>query len=184
MNLIRLFISGILTENIVLVRFLGICPFIGTSRDEKSALGMGVSVGIVTVLSSIITYIINKFILIPTNTVYLQTIIFILIISCMVQIISIIIKNKFNTLYKLLGIYLPLITTNCAVLGIALLNVNNNYSFLEMLVNSISSSLGFIIVIYIFSTMRENIESCESFKGIPIAFMTAGIMSLIFGRIL
>lgn len=186
MNLISLLISSILTENIILTKFLGICPFMGTSNKEKDALGMSLAVSIVTVLSSIITYLIYNYVLIPTNTEYLQTLMFIFVIACMVQIILIIIKSKFRKLYNSLGIYLPLITTNCAVLGITLLNVNSDFSFIEMLVYSIGSSLGFSLVIYIFANIRENlsddIPTC--FKGYPIAFIIAGIMALIFGRVI
>lgn len=186
MNLISLLISSILTENIVLTKFLGICPFIGTSNREKDAIGMSLAVTIVAVLSSIITYLIYQFILIPTDTEYLQTLMFIFVIACMVQLILIIIKNKFTKLYNSLGIYLPLITTNCAVLGITILNVNSDFSFIEMLVYSIGSSLGFSLVIYIFSNIRENLSDNipEIFKGYPIAFIIAGIMALIFGRII
>lgn len=183
MNLINLFITSLLTENIILTKFLGICPFMGTSNKESSAIGMGISVSIVVLLSSIITYLLYYFVLVPTDSVYLMTLMFILVIASMVQILSIIIKKYFYNLYKSLGIYLPLITTNCAVLGITLLNINNNFNFIEMIVYSLSSSLGFTLVIYIFASMRENINSIKSFSGLPIAFITAGIMSLIFGCI-
>lgn len=184
MNLISLFISSFLTENIVLTKFLGICPFMGTSDKEKSAIGMGLSVTIVVTLSSIITYLLYHLVLKPNNTTYLMTIMFILIIACMVQIISIVIKKYYHNLYKSLGIYLPLITTNCAVLGITLLNINAEYSFIEMLVYSIGSSLGFTLVIYIFASIRENLDDVpKCFKGYPIAFIIAAIMALIFSRI-
>ena len=185
MNLISLFITGLLTENIVLVKFLVICPFIGSSNKEKTALYMGSSVTIVVTLSSIITYLIYHYILVPTNTTYLRTIMFILVIAFIVQLIEIISKKFFSKIHKSLGIYLPLITTNCAVLGITLLNINNNFTFLEMLVYSISSSLGFTLVIYIFASIRERLDVCsvpKYFKGIPIALITAFIMSLLFGR--
>lgn len=184
MNLINLFLNSLLTENIVLTKFLGICPFMGTSNKENSALGMGLSTTIVILISSIITYLIYTFILIPTETTYLMTIMFILVIACTVQMLSLILKKNFRKLYDTLGIYLPLITTNCAVLGITLLNINNSFNFLEMIVYSLGSGLGFTLVIYIFASMRENIEPIDSFKGLPIAFITAGIMALIFGRII
>jgi len=183
LNLISLFITSILTGNVVLNKFLGICPFIGTSNREKNALGMGVSVSIVVTISSILTYLIYHYILVPTNTTYLRTIIFILIIASLVQLIEILLKKYFNSLYKALGLYLPLITTNCAVLGIALLNID--HSFLEVIVFSIGSSLGFTLVIYIFSTIRERMETAhipKSFQGYPIALITAAIMALIFSR--
>ena len=185
MNLISLFIVSLLTENIVLTKFLGMCPFFGTSKSEKNAISMGISVMLVVVLASLITYFVNNFILIPTNTTYLQTIIFILVISCLVQIIEIVLKKKFPTIHKSLGIYLPLITTNCAVLGIVLLNVNSNYNLIETLIYSVGSSLGFTLVIYIFSTIRERLNTCnvpKNFKGYPIAFITAFIMALVFAR--
>ena len=186
MNLISLLISSILTENIILTKFLGICPFMGTSNNEKDAIGMSLAVTIVTVLSSIITYLIYNYILVTTNTVYLQTLMFIFVIACMVQIMLIIIKNKFRKLYNSLGIYLPLITTNCAVLGITLLNVNSDFTFIEMLIYSLGSCIGFFLVIYIFASIRENLSEDipKCFKGYPIAFIIAGIMALIFGRIL
>lgn len=184
MNLISLFVTSFLTENIVLTKFLGICPFMGTSDKEKSALGMGLSVTFVIMVSSIITYLLYNFVLKPTDTLYLTTVMFILVIACMVEITIMVLKRYFPNLYKNLGIYLPLITTNCAVLGVTLLNVNASYSFLEMLVYSLGSSLGFTLVIYIFASIREHLEDVPNcFKGYPIAFIIAGIMTLIFGRI-
>lgn len=185
MSLISLFVTSILTQNIILTKFLGICPFVGTSDKEKTAIGMGISVMIVVITSSVLTYLMYNYILIPTNTEYLRTIIFILIIAFIVQLTEILIKKKIPKLHKSLGIYLPLMTTNCAVLGIALLNIYNDFSFMEVLIFSIGSSLGFTLVIYLFSTMREKIEINDipkSFKGFPIALITAAIMSLLFVR--
>ncbi len=185
MSLISIFITGLLTSNVVLNKFLGICPFIGTSRKTKNALSMGLSVMLVVTISSILTYLIYYYILVPTDTTYLKTIMFILVIASMVQLLEIILKRYIPSVYKALGLYLPLITTNCAVLGIALLNISSEYNFIEMLVYSVSASLGFTLVIYIFSSMRERIEQCnvpESFKGTPIALIVAAIMSLIFSR--
>lgn len=185
MNLISLFLTSFLTENIILTKFLGLCPFFGNSSKEKNALSMGICVTIITTLSSIITFLINKYILIPTNTTYLKTLMFILIISSLVQTLVLILKNKYKKVYKNLGIYLSLITTNCAVLGVVLLNVNNNHTFLETIVYSLGSSLGFTLVIYVFSTIRERLETSnvpKSFKGLPISFIIAAIMSLIFTR--
>jgi len=186
MNLISLFITSILTENIVLTKFLGICPFVGTSKKEETAFKMGVAVTIVVTLSSIITYLLYTYLLVPTDTTYLKTLMFILVIASLVQLLEIIIKRYSKNLYKAFGIYLPLITTNCAVLGITLLNINNGFNFSEMLVYSLGSSLGFTLVIYLFSTIREYLDKKDVpkiFKGAPIAFITAGIMALIFGRI-
>ena len=185
MNLYSLFIMSLLTENIVLTKFLGICPFMGTSDKEKNALGMGISVMIVVTLSSLLTYLIYYYLLVPTDTIYLKTIVFILVIAAMVQILELILKNKLPNLHKSLGIYLPLITTNCAVLGITLININQSFSLIEMLVYCIGSSLGFTLVIYIFSSVREYIDTKkvpQSFKGYPIAFIIASIMSILFSR--
>lgn len=185
MNLISLFITSLLTENIVLTKFLGLCPFFGNSSKEKNAVSMGICVTLITTISSIITFFLNKYILIPTNTTYLKTLMFILVIASFVQILVLILKNKYKKVYKNLGIYLSLITTNCAVLGVVLLNVNNANSLIETIIYSLGSGLGFMIVIYVFSTIRERLDNSdvpESFKGIPIAFITAAIMSLIFTR--
>ena len=185
MSLGALFISSILSENIILTKFLGLCPFVGSSSKESTAIRMGLSVMIVVVLSSIINYLIYYYILVPTNSEYFKTLVFILVIASLVQLSTIIIKSKFHNLYKLLGIYLPLITTNCAVFGTVLLNINNEYNLLETTVYSIGSSLGFMLILYIFSTIREKIDKSkisESFKGYPIAFITAGIMAIIFSR--
>lgn len=187
MHLINLFVTSILTENIVLAKFLGICPFMGTSKKSRNALSMGIAVSIVVTLSSIITYGIYYGVLVPTKTTYLKTIMFILVISSLVQILMIVMKHYMKKIYKALGIYLPLITTNCAVLGITLLNISSEYNFAEMLIYSIGSSVGFTLVIYLFSTIREYLETRdipESFKGYPIAFITAGIMALVFSRLI
>jgi len=185
MNLINLFITGLLTENVILSKFLGLCPFLGSSNKEKTALYMGSSVTIVVTISSIIAYLIYNYILVPTNTTYLRTIMFILVIAFMVQLIEIVLKKYLPNIHKSLGVYLPLITTNCAVLGIILLNINNSFTFSEMLVYSISSSLGFTLVIYVFANIREKLEISnipKYFKGVPIALITAFIMALLFGR--
>lgn len=184
-NLISIFITSLIGENVVLSKFLGLCPFVGNSSSRKNAIGMGISVMIVITLSSIITYFINYYLLVPTDSCYLQTLIFILVISSFVQILDILLKRFIPTLHKALGIYLPLITTNCAVLGVVLLNINNGYNFLEMLTYSIGSSLGFTLVIYVFSCLREKIDSSnvpKCMKGYPIAFITAAIMSILFTR--
>lgn len=185
MNLINLFITSLLTENIVLTKFLGLCPFFGNSSKEKNAISMGICVTIITTLSSIITFFLNKFILIPTNTEYLKTLMFVLVIASLVQLLVLILKHKYKQIYINLGIYLSLITTNCAVLGVVLLNINNSYNLIQTIIYSLGSSLGFTLVIYVFSTIREKLETNnipESFRGIPIAFITAAIMSLIFTR--
>lgn len=185
MNLIPLFFMSILSENIILNKFLGICPFMGVSNKEKSAISMGISVTFVVLCSSILTFLINKYVLIPTDTVYLQTLMFILIISTFVQLVEIILKKYSKSLYNLLGIYLPLITTNCAVLGIVLINIRSNYTLPESIVYALGSSIGFTLVIYLFSLMRVRMDKSpiiNSFKGYPIALIAAGIMALIFSR--
>lgn len=186
MSLFSIFTTALIAENVILTKFLGICSFLGTSNKEKNAIGMGISVTFVTLISTILTYLINKYILIPTNSTYLQTITFILVIACFVQITELIVKKYFVSLYKALGIYLPLITTNCAVFGIVLNNAKLGYDFITSIVYALGSSLGFVLVLYIFSLLREKIENNDilpSFKGIPIALITAGIIALIFGRL-
>lgn len=185
MNLISLLITSILSSNVVLSKFLGICPFIGNSKSKKTAISMGISVIFVITTSSVITHLLYNYILVPTKTTYLKTVIFILVVAAIVQIIELIIKETNKKLYKLLGIYLPLITTNCAVLGTILINISNDYNLLETLVYSFGSALGFLLVIYIFSTIRERLETCNvpsKLKGVPIALITASIMALLFTR--
>jgi Na+-translocating ferredoxin:NAD+ oxidoreductase subunit A len=185
MSLINIFITSILTQNIVLYYNLGICPFVGTSDKEKHAVGMGLAVMTVVTISSLITYLLYYYVLVPSDTAYLKTIIFILVIASCVQILDILMKNFIPYLHKALGIYLPLITTNCAVLGIVLINIGNKYTLTETLVFSIGSSLGFTLVIYLFASMRERIEHAkivEPLRGFPIALIIAGIMSLLFTR--
>ena len=185
MSLISLFVSSILTQNIILTRFLGLCSFFGTSKKEKNALLMGGCVTFVMIFSSIISYLIYYFILKPYNIMYLKTITFILVIAIMVELIELILKKINPTLNDNLGIYLPLLTTNCAILGVCLLNINNNYSFLETIVFALGSSIGFTIVIYIFSTIQERFEKTKipnCLKGYPISFITAGLMVLVISR--
>ena len=187
MDLFTIFTGALLTENVILSKFLGICSFLGTSNKEKNAIGMGISLTFVVLISTLLTYLINKYILIPTNSTYLQTITFILVIACFVQITELIIKKYFKDLYKSLGIYLPLITTNCAVLGIIISNIRLEYDLLPSMVNALGSSLGFVLVLYIFSIIREKLENSKiikPLKGIPIALITAGIMALIFKRLI
>jgi len=183
--LITLGIQGMLIQNVILTQFLGICPFMGVSKKSQSAIGMGLAVIFVMVLSSTVTFAINDLILERQGLEYLQTIVFILVISGVVQFVEMFIKKTAPFIYKMLGIYLPLITTNCAILGVALINVKPEleYGYAEMLAYTIGISLGFTLVIYIFSTIRERLENAnvpQAFKGAPIALITAGIMSIIF----
>lgn len=181
-DLIKIIIVSIFAQNIILSKNLGLCPLVGSTNSRKNALGIGICVLIVNLISSILIYLIYKYLLVNTNTTYLKTIITILLIATLVQIIEIIMKKRFNSIYKSLGIYLPLTTTNCAVMGTVLLNISNNYNFIQMIVFTISSSIGFMLVLYIFSSIIEkvnkNVPNC--FKGYPIAFIIAGITSMIF----
>lgn len=185
MKLISLAFSAFLIDNVVLSRFLGVCPFIGLSKNKKSSIGMGFAVTFVIFITSILAYLINKFILVKFEIEYLKTIIFILVIASIVQILEMIIKKYSKSLYNNLGLYLPLITTNCAVLGMSRILSDGSYLFYEVLIYSLFSGLGFLFVIYIFQSLRERLESfplLKCFKGVPIALIVAGIMALIFSR--
>lgn len=185
MNLISLFITSILAENLVLSKFLGMCPFFGMSRKERGALGIGFAIILVITLSSLTTYFLYYQVLVPSNTEYLKTLLFIFVIASFVQVLEIIIKRFFKSLNRILGIYLPLITTNCAILGVVLINIQNDYTILQVLTYSLGSSIGYMLVIYIFATIRERLEVApiiRGFRGLPIAFITASIMALIFSR--
>ncbi len=185
MNLISLFILAFLTENVVLTKFLGTCPLMGTSSKIKSAFSMGIAVTIVTTISSLISYIIYYYVLVPSSVTYLKTVAFILVVASLVQITEIIVKNKFPKLYKEFGIYLPLITTNCMVLGTILLGISNEYNLLEMLVYSFGSSFGFSVILYVFASIRERLNQTkvpEALKGYPISLITIGLIAIIFGR--
>lgn len=184
-NLFSLAISAILVQNIILTKFLGICPFLGVSDKEKSALGMGISVLLVMVLSTITTYLMYRFILVPFNLTYMKTVVFILVIATFVSCLEIIIKKVNPNLFEKFGIYLVLIATNCAILGVSEIVVRENFNFIEALVYSIFVSIGYTLVIYIFANLRERLENSnipKAFEGIPIALITAGIMALIFSR--
>ncbi len=184
-NLLTLFFSAFLVQNIILSQFLGLCSFFGVGNKRSSAFGMGMSVTFVIVVSSIITWTIYTFALEPNDLGYLSTISFILVISGIVQFLELFIKKYIPSLYASLGIYLPLITTNCAVLGVALLNVSsaNSFDFTSMLVFSIATPLGYAFVIYIFATIREQLAKAPinpNLQGTPIALITAFVMALAF----
>lgn len=188
-NLLMLFFSAFLVQNIILSQFLGLCSFFGVGNKRQSALGMGLSVTFVIFLSSIITWTIYTFALVPYNLTYLSTISFILVISGIVQFLELFIKKYIPALYASLGIYLPLITTNCAVLGVTLLNVSstNSFNFVSMLVYSLATPLGYLFVIYIFSTIREQLDKAPinpNLKGTPIALITAFVMAMAFSGFL
>ena len=180
--MMMILLTGILTDNFVLSKFLGICPFLGVSKTSSGSLGMGCAVTAVMVLATAVTYPLYYLFLIPMGLEYLNTILFILIIAMLVQLIEMVLKKYIPALYKSLGVYLPLITTNCAVLGVTLLNLEG-YNFLESLVNSLGAGLGFMIAMLIFSGVRGRLERCnvpKAFAGMPITLVAASIVSLSF----
>lgn len=182
-NLLAIIIGAIFVNNFILTRFLGLCPFFGVSRRTRPALGMGLAVIFVMTLASIVTWIVYNLILIPLNIQYLQIIVFILVIATLVQFVELFLKKANPVLYKALGIYLPLITTNCAVLGVAFINVQETYSFIAALVFGISAGVGFLLALLLMSGIRERLELSKvpkAFSGIPIAFIVAALMSMAF----
>ena len=183
MSLMAILISTIFVNNYVFARFLGICPFIGVYNKMETATGMGVAVTFVITLSSIITYFIQINILDKMGLEYLQTIVFILVIAALVQFVEIIMKKMSPTLYSALGVYLPLITTNCVVLGVAILNIKEGYNLMQTIVNGVGASIGFTLALVLISGIREKLELAdipEALKGFPIALITAGLMSIAF----
>jgi len=183
MTYIGIIITFVLIENFILTQFLGLCPFIGVSRNIDSAVGMGFAVIFVMSMASITTWAVYNLILLPLGIAYLQTITFILIIAALVQFVEMIIQKISPPLYKALGIYLPLITTNCAVMGIALIAVRKEYNALESFVAGFAAGVGFLLAIFVMASLREKLDSewvPKPFKGIPIAFVTAGLMALAF----
>ena len=184
MSLLALFISAIFVNNILLARFLGCCPFLGVSSQLETAKGMGVAVIFVTTFAAIMTWLAYTFILVPLGLEYLYTLSFILIIAALVQFVEIVLKKVMPALYKSLGIFLPLITTNCAVLGVAVINMNEMYTLVESIVNALGSSAGFLLAIVLMAGIRERIEMSTEMprclRGLPIALVTAGLMSIAF----
>lgn len=175
-------IAAILVENFVLVQFLGICPFLGVSKKIETALGMGMAVTFVMAVASAVTYGINL-ILVEFDLVYMQTIAFILVIATLVQFVEMFLMKAMPALYNSLGIFLPLITTNCAVLGVALLNVDNGYNFIGSVVNGVAAAIGFTIAIVLFASVREKLEFSnppKCFKGFPIALISASLLAMAF----
>ena len=182
-SLIIIMMSAVLVDNYVLSRFLGICPFLGVSKKIDQATGMGVSVTLVMLVSTAITWPIQTFLLDPFGFGYMQTIVFILVIASMVQFIEIALKRYIPSLHKSLGVYLPLITTNCAVLGVTINNITDGYSFVESIVSSLGCGLGFLLAMVLFSGVRSRMEESdipETFKGLPITLVAASIVSLAF----
>nr|WP_325250447.1 electron transport complex subunit RsxA [uncultured Oscillibacter sp.] len=182
-SLLAISLGAILSNNFIFSQFLGICPFLGVSKKVDTAVGMGIAVTFVMGLASAITWLVNTFILVKFNLMYMQTVAFILVIASLVQFIEMFLQKSMPTLYTALGVYLPLITTNCAVLGVALLNIQNNYSFIESVVYGITGGLGFLLAIVLFASIREKLVFADYPKcwdGFPIALVTAGLMALAF----
>ena len=176
-------LTAILTENFVLCKFLGICPFLGVSKKLNTSVGMSAAVIFVMALATAVTYPINKFLLVQFDLEYLQTIVFILVIAALVQLVEIILKKYMPALYNALGIYLPLITTNCAVLGVVILNIDSGYNFAESMFNSVGAGLGFMLAMVMFSGIRERMESNDIPKflqGLPITLIAASLVSVSF----
>ncbi len=182
-QIFTLSLGAILIENVVLVQFLGICAFLGVSKNSSSAIGMGLAVIFVMTISTAATYLVNNFVLIPLGLEYMQTVAFILVIAGLVQLVEMFLAKTMPSLYQALGIYLPLITTNCAVLGIALKAAENSYGFFQSVLYAAMSGVGFMLAIVLFSSVRERLELSECpkcFEGFPIALVTAALMALAF----
>ena len=182
-SFLAIILTSVLTENFVLCKFLGICPFLGVSKKLNTAVGMSAAVIFVMALATAVTYPINKYLLIANDLEYLQTIVFILVIAALVQLVELVLKKFMPPLYNALGIYLPLITTNCAVLGVVLLNQTKGYGFAESMVNSVGAGLGFMVAMVIFSGVRSRLEGAnipKFLQGLPIVLIAASIVSLSF----
>ena len=182
-NLMYIFVTSSLVENIVLAKFLGCCPFLGVSKKLDSAVGMSSAVIFVLLMSTAVTWPIYTFLLVPFGLEYLQTIVFILVIAALVQLVEFVMKKYMKPLYRALGVYLPLITTNCAVLGCVLLNVENSYNFIESIVNTLGIGIGFMLAMVLFAGVRSKMETVEfpkSFQGVPITLVAASIVSMSF----
>ena len=183
MSYIGIVITYVFIQNFILVQFMGLCPFIGVSKNSESAVGMGVAVTFVTAIASVVCWAVHTFLLAPFGLEYLRTIAFILVIAALVQLVEMIIRKMSPGLYQALGIYLPLITTNCAVLGIAVINADNGYNLIESFLAGLSAGLGFTMAIVLMSNIREKLEMTpvrKVFRGVPIAFISAGLMALAF----
>lgn len=183
LSLFAISLSAILAENFILVKFLGICPFMGVSKKTDTAFGMGLAVIFVMGLASAATWAVNEFLLVRLGLEYMQTVVFILVIAALVQFVEMFLQKALPALYQALGIYLPLITTNCAVLGVALLNIQNSYSFIESVVYGVTGGVGFTLAIVLFSSVRQRLEDCDcpkAFRGFPLALIAAGLLALSF----
>lgn len=184
MKIFALIISALFVNNFVLARFLGICSFLGVSKKVETATGMGLAVTFVMALASLISYIVYSTILVPLNITYLYTIAFILVIAALVQFVEMVIKKKSPGLYKALGIFLPLITTNCAILGAVIINMNDKYNLIESIIFGTFSGLGYMLAIVLLAGLRERMEACDkmpkAMEGLPISLITAGLMAIAF----
>lgn len=181
--MITILVAGILTDNFVLSQFLGICPFLGVSKKLDTAVGMSVAVTFVMVLATLVTYPLYAWVLVPMGLDYLQTIVFILTIAALVQLVEVVMKKYMPPLYNALGIYLPLITTNCAVLGVTILHFTKEYSYGQSLVNSLAAGLGFLLAMVLFAGVRQRLETADipdALKGMPITLIAAAIVSMSF----
>ena len=183
-GLVSIALGAILIQNFIFSQFLGICPFMGVSKKMDTALGMGIAVTFVMGIASVFCWLVNTYLLVPLGLGYMQTVAYILVIASLVQFVEMFLKKSIPSLYQALGIYLPLITTNCAVLGVVLLNTQNNYNFLESVVYGITGGLGFLVAIVLFASVRERMDltgdSPKSFEGFPIALVSAGLLALAF----
>lgn len=183
MEYILIFISAIFVNNIVLSQFLGICPFLGVSKKNDTALGMGAAVAFVLTIATAVTFLVQQYVLTPLGLGYLQTIAFILVIAALVQMVEIVLKKTSPALYQALGIFLPLITTNCAVLGVAILVIQNKFSFLQSIVYALATAIGFALALVVFAGLREQLSMVKlpkAMQGMSIVLVTAGLLSLAF----
>ena len=181
--ILGIIIAALLSQNFILVKFYGICPFMGVSKKIDTALGMGMAVTFVMALASAACWVVNEFLLVPLKLGYMQTVAFILVIASIVQVVEMFLKKAVPALYKALGVFLPLITTNCAVLGVVLVNVQEGYGFLISVINGAAGGLGFTLAIVLFASIRERVDKAdppECFRGFPIALITAGLLALAF----
>ena len=182
-ELLAITLGAVLANNFIFSQFLGICPFLGVSKKVDTAVGMGIAVTFVMGLASAVCFVVNNFVLIPLGLGYMQTVAFILVIASLVQFIEMFLQKAMPTLYTALGVYLPLITTNCAVLGVALLNIQSNYNFISSVVYGITGGIGFLVAIVLFASIRERLVFAEypkCWEGFPIALVTAGLLALAF----
>lgn len=183
MEIIGILVAALLSQNFILVKFYGICPFMGVSKKIDTAFGMGMAVTFVMALASAACWVVNEYLLMPLDLGYMQTVAFILVIASIVQVVEMFLKKAVPALYKALGVFLPLITTNCAVLGVVLVNVQEGHNFLISVINGAAGGLGFTLAIVIFASLRERVDKADCptyFKGFPITLIAAGLLALAF----